>query len=155
MAPNIRLPRAALPKPPPPPPPGLNYILPIKIAVRDLLIAHSFSILLVALLIALLYFSTQRSRRNPVFLLNVFTVLLALAVGGLIDYQTVCCFFRTRQFDPDDDCAISDTNDDSTFASYTSLIQYCHRCSRCHPIYTCRYYPAYSSSLRISFLVHR
>ena len=92
MVPNIHLSRAALPKPPPPPPPGLNYIVPIKIAIRDLLIAHSFSILLVTLLIALLYFSTKRTRRNPVFLLNVFTVLLALAAGGLIDYQTVCFF---------------------------------------------------------------
>ncbi|KIP03279.1 hypothetical protein PHLGIDRAFT_58069, partial [Phlebiopsis gigantea 11061_1 CR5-6] len=65
------------------------YIAPIKIAVRDLLIAHSFSILLVALLIALLYFSTARSRRQPLFLLNVFTILLALSVGALIDYQTI------------------------------------------------------------------
>ncbi|KAI0661882.1 hypothetical protein C8Q70DRAFT_684445 [Cubamyces menziesii] len=79
----------AIPGVPPPPPPGLNYIAPIRIAVRDLLIAHSFSILLLSLLIALLYFSTRHSRRQPIFLLNVFTILLALAVGGLIDYQTV------------------------------------------------------------------
>ena len=79
----------AMPGVPPPPPPGLNYIAPIRIAVRDLLIAHSFSILLLSLLIALLYFSTRHSRRQPIFLLNVFTILLALAVGGLIDYQTV------------------------------------------------------------------
>ncbi|KAH9885760.1 hypothetical protein C8Q73DRAFT_669351 [Cubamyces lactineus] len=79
----------AVPAVPPPPPPGLNYIAPIRIAVRDLLIAHSFSILLLSLLIALLYFSTRHSRRQPIFLLNVFTILLALAVGGLIDYQTI------------------------------------------------------------------
>ena len=77
---------------PPPPPPGLNYIAPIRIAVRDLLIAHTFSILLVSLLISLLYFSTNRSRRQPIFWLNVFTILLALSVGGLIDYQTVRSF---------------------------------------------------------------
>ncbi|KAI0365378.1 hypothetical protein BV20DRAFT_954357 [Pilatotrama ljubarskyi] len=82
--------RAAVPGPaPPPPPPGLNYIAPIRVAVRDLLIAHTFSILLVALLIALLYFSTRRSRAHAIFWLNVFTILLALAVGGLIDYQTI------------------------------------------------------------------
>lgn len=74
---------------PPPPPPGLNYIIPIRIAVRDLIIAHTFSILLVSLLIALLYFSTRRTRHQPIFWLNVFTILLALSVGGLIDYQTV------------------------------------------------------------------
>ncbi|GJE96288.1 hypothetical protein PsYK624_124820 [Phanerochaete sordida] len=74
---------------PPPPPLGLNYIAVIRIAVRDLLIAHSFSILLVSLLIALLYFSTRTSRRQPIFLLNVFTILLALSVGALIDYQTI------------------------------------------------------------------
>lgn len=80
--------RNALPTPAPPPP-GLNYIAAIRIAVRDLLIAHTFSILLVSLLIALLYFSTKYSRRQPIFWLNVFTILLALSVGGLIDYQTV------------------------------------------------------------------
>ncbi|KAI0326460.1 hypothetical protein GY45DRAFT_109113 [Cubamyces sp. BRFM 1775] len=80
---------AAVPAVPPPPPPGLNYIAPIRIAVRDLLIAHSFSILLLSLLIALLYFSTRHTRRQPIFLLNVFTILLALSVGGLIDYQTI------------------------------------------------------------------
>ena len=82
--------RNAIPgMPPPPPPAGLNYIAPIKVAIRDLLITHSFSIILVALLVALLYFSTKRSRRQPIFLLNVFTILLALSVGGLVDYQTV------------------------------------------------------------------
>ena len=86
--------RDALPVMPPPPPPGLNYIAPIRIAVRDLLIAHTFSILLVSLLISLLYFSTNRSRRQPIFWLNVFTILLALSVGGLIDYQTVRSFLR-------------------------------------------------------------
>ena len=88
MAPNAAV-RAAQVTAPPPPPPGLVYVASTKIAVRDLLIAHSFSILLVSLLIALLYFSTSRSRRQPLFLLNVFTILLALSVGGLIDYQTV------------------------------------------------------------------
>lgn len=91
MAPNAFAVRdaQAVPAMPPPPPSGLNYIAPIRIAVRDLLIAHSFSILLLSLLIALLYFSTRHSRRQPIFLLNVFTILLALAVGGLIDYQTI------------------------------------------------------------------
>ena len=44
---------------------------------------------------ALLYFSTRYSRARPIFVLNVFTILLALAVGGLIDYQTVCLVFIT------------------------------------------------------------
>ncbi|KAI0748372.1 hypothetical protein C8Q80DRAFT_1270791 [Daedaleopsis nitida] len=90
MALNLLALRDAIPGPaPPPPPPGLNYIAPIRIAVRDLLIAHTFSVLLVALLIALLYFSTSWSRRHAIFWLNVFTILLALSVGGLIDYQTI------------------------------------------------------------------
>ena len=92
MVPDRLAIRNALP-PPPPPPPGLNYIAPIRIAVRDLIITHTFSILLVSLLIALLYFSTKHSRRQPIFLLNVFTILLALSVGGLIDYQTVSLWY--------------------------------------------------------------
>lgn len=89
MAPQVHVVRDASSAIPPPLPEGLNYIASIRIAVRDLLIAHSFSVLLVALLVALLYFSTAQSRRRPLFLLNVFTILLALSVGALIDYQTV------------------------------------------------------------------
>jgi hypothetical protein len=89
MAPNVPLVRAAQVTVPPPPPPGLNYIAAVQVAVRDLLIAHSFSILLVSLLVALLYFSTKNSRRQAIFILNVVTILLALSVGALIDYQTV------------------------------------------------------------------
>ncbi|RDB24592.1 hypothetical protein Hypma_008258 [Hypsizygus marmoreus] len=80
---------AATPAAPKPPPPGTNYLATIKPALGDIFIAHTFTVLLVSLVIAVFYFSTHNSRRKPIFILNIVTILLALAVGFLIDARAV------------------------------------------------------------------
>jgi len=50
-----------------------------------MIIGHTFTIILIPLLAALFYFSSRASRRHPIFILNVVTIMLALAVGGLLD----------------------------------------------------------------------
>ncbi len=70
-------------------PPGFNSLIAIRPALRDLLIAHSFTVTFVILLSALFYFSTPTTRTRPVFILNAVTLLLALAVGTILDYRSV------------------------------------------------------------------
>lgn len=70
---------------PPAPPPGTNFLAVIRPSLDDILIGHTFTIILIPLLIALFYFSSRASRRHPIFILNVITIMLALAVGGLLD----------------------------------------------------------------------
>ncbi len=71
------------------PPPGTNYIAIIKPTLAGVLIAHSFTVILIPLLIALLYLSTQRGRCKPIFILNVITISLAFTTGVLLDYRGV------------------------------------------------------------------
>ncbi|PBL02843.1 hypothetical protein ARMGADRAFT_981710 [Armillaria gallica] len=71
------------------PPPGTNYIAIIKPTLAGVLIAHSFTVILVPLLIALLYLSTPRGRRKPIFILNVITISLAFTTGVLLDYRGI------------------------------------------------------------------
>ncbi|KAG1752574.1 uncharacterized protein EDB91DRAFT_1293316 [Suillus paluster] len=72
-----------------PPPPGLNYIAAIQPAVIDIMIGHTFTVILVPLLIAMFYFSNEHSRRQPIFILNVFTVSLAFSVGVMGDSRAI------------------------------------------------------------------
>ncbi|KAG0709847.1 hypothetical protein DFH29DRAFT_820348 [Suillus ampliporus] len=74
---------------PPPPPPGLNYIAAIQPAVINIMIGHTFTVILVPLLIAMFYFSNEHSRRQPIFILNVFTVCLAFSVGIMGDIRAI------------------------------------------------------------------
>ncbi|ETW78539.1 hypothetical protein HETIRDRAFT_419810 [Heterobasidion irregulare TC 32-1] len=74
--------------PPPPPPPGLNYIAVISPVLRSVLLGRSFLVLL-PLVYGLLFFSTPKTRRQPVFVLNVFNICLAVAVGITLDYRGV------------------------------------------------------------------
>ncbi|KAK0190668.1 hypothetical protein F5146DRAFT_1000662 [Armillaria mellea] len=71
------------------PPPGTNYIAIIKPTLAGVLIAHSFTVILIPLLIALLYLSTPRGRRKPIFILNVITISLAFTTGVLLDYRGI------------------------------------------------------------------
>ncbi|KAK0243059.1 hypothetical protein EDD85DRAFT_762218 [Armillaria nabsnona] len=71
------------------PPPGTNYIAIIKPTFAGVLIAHSFTVTLIPLLIALLYLSTPRGRRKPIFILNVITISLAFTTGVLLDYRGI------------------------------------------------------------------
>ncbi|KIK79742.1 hypothetical protein PAXRUDRAFT_95833, partial [Paxillus rubicundulus Ve08.2h10] len=69
--------------------PGMNAIAIIRPALIDIMIGHSFTVVLIPLLIALFYFSTSHSRRQLIFILNVFTVSLAFAVGIMGDSRAI------------------------------------------------------------------
>lgn len=76
-------------------PPGLNAVAIIRPALHDILIGQSFTVVIFVLLLALFYFSTPSGRQKPIFILNVVTILLAIAVGVLLDYRGVrICFFE-------------------------------------------------------------
>jgi uncharacterized membrane protein YccC len=85
-----------MPAAPPPPPPVTNYLAVIKPPLDGILIGHTFTIILIPLLIALFYFSTASSRKHPIFILNVVTLMLALAVGGLLDARSVGFHFHSK-----------------------------------------------------------
>ncbi|KAG9312762.1 hypothetical protein JVU11DRAFT_7197 [Chiua virens] len=61
----------------------------IKDSLQSLVILHTFSVLLIPLLIALFYYSTPRSRRQPIFILNVLALSLAFIVGVIGDAMNV------------------------------------------------------------------
>ncbi|KAK0206819.1 hypothetical protein DFS33DRAFT_1381914 [Desarmillaria ectypa] len=71
------------------PPSGTNYIVIIKPTLTGVLIAHSFTVILIPLLIALLYLSTPRGRHTPIFILNIITISLAFTTGVLLDYRGI------------------------------------------------------------------
>ncbi|KAH7916299.1 hypothetical protein BJ138DRAFT_1108944 [Hygrophoropsis aurantiaca] len=73
----------------PTPPSGLNYVARIKPALVDIMIGHTFTVVIIPLLIALFYFSNKHSRRQPIFILNVFTLCLAFAVGIMGDSRAI------------------------------------------------------------------
>ncbi|KAI6161780.1 hypothetical protein EDD17DRAFT_1435053, partial [Pisolithus thermaeus] len=56
----------------------------------SLMIGHSFTILLVPLVIALFYFSNRYTRRTPIFILNVTAIMLAFFAGIMIDALAAC-----------------------------------------------------------------
>ncbi|KAH9483523.1 Ribosome production factor 2-like protein [Psilocybe cubensis] len=62
----------------PPPPPGLNYIAAIQPSLTFLMIGTAWGGVLLPLLVALFYFSTKDTRRRPIFILNVLSILLGL-----------------------------------------------------------------------------
>ncbi|KAF9487796.1 hypothetical protein BDN71DRAFT_1404265 [Pleurotus eryngii] len=66
-----------------PPPPGLNYIEAIRPSVTMLMIGSVWSAVLVPLLCVLFFFSTKDLRRKPIFILNVCSILLGIAMGLL------------------------------------------------------------------------
>lgn len=69
------------------PAPNLDAL--IQPSLNSIMIGHTFLTLLVPLLIALFYFSTPESRRRPIFILNVFAIMLAFTAGILIDALAV------------------------------------------------------------------
>ncbi|KAG2134198.1 uncharacterized protein EDB93DRAFT_1107395 [Suillus bovinus] len=70
---------------PPSPPPGTNYIAIIQPSLNSIMIGHTFTVILIPLIIALFYFSTPLSRKRPIFILNVIAIILAFIVGVMID----------------------------------------------------------------------
>ena len=73
----------------PPPPPGLNYVAAIEPSLIILLIDVTFSSFLVPTLIVMFYFSTRTTRRKPVFIMNVISIVLALALAAINTYNQV------------------------------------------------------------------
>ncbi|KAF9226669.1 hypothetical protein BS17DRAFT_697636 [Gyrodon lividus] len=74
---------------PPPLPPGMNAIAIIRPALIDIMIGHTFTVTLIPLIISLFYFSTSHSRRQLIFILNVFTLSLAFSVGIMGDSRAI------------------------------------------------------------------
>ena len=68
---------------PPPPPPGLNYIAAIQPSIVFLMIGTIWTGILLPLMVALFFFSSKDTRRKPIFILNVLSLLLGLIVGIL------------------------------------------------------------------------
>ncbi|KAJ3859188.1 hypothetical protein EV359DRAFT_23063, partial [Lentinula novae-zelandiae] len=65
------------------PPPGLNYIAIIEPGVTFSLLGAFFCGMLLPLLVLLLLFSSSTARRHPVFLLNIFIIVLGLGLGAV------------------------------------------------------------------------
>lgn len=79
---------------PPPPPPATPeqlaaFIARIRPSLNSLIVSTTFIAVFVCMLIASFYFSTRDIRRSPVFVLNVVTMCLAVAAGGMIDRSAV------------------------------------------------------------------
>ncbi|KAI0640904.1 hypothetical protein C8Q79DRAFT_1003985 [Trametes meyenii] len=72
---------------PPPPPPGLNYVSAIQPSLDLLLIGTVWSAFLIPVAIALFFFSTPFTRRQPVFVMNVLAILFGLTEGAVNIYN--------------------------------------------------------------------
>lgn len=66
-----------------------GYANGIRPAFAFILISVIFSAMLIPLLIMLFVLSTPKTRRTPIFILNVFAVTLGIIVGGLSNHLTV------------------------------------------------------------------
>ena len=77
---------------PPPPPPGLNYIAAIKPSLTFILVVTPLGSLTVPVIALLIFFSTPLSRRQPVFILNIFACLLGLTeafLNATLEYKSI------------------------------------------------------------------
>ncbi|KAI0655741.1 hypothetical protein C8Q70DRAFT_887464, partial [Cubamyces menziesii] len=71
------------------PPPRLSYIAVIEPSLSTLLLVTMLSSFLVPILVVLFYSSSPVTRMKPIFLMNVVTIVLALALGAIdITLQT-------------------------------------------------------------------
>ena len=66
---------------PPPPPPGMNYIAAIQPSIVFLMIGTIWTGILLPLIVALFFFSSKDTRRRPIFILNVLSLLLGFVLG--------------------------------------------------------------------------
>ncbi|KAI0324813.1 hypothetical protein GY45DRAFT_1262112 [Cubamyces sp. BRFM 1775] len=71
----------------PPPPPGLNYVAAIEPSLNLLLLDTILSSFLIPIFVILLYFSTPATRYKPIFIMNVLSIALALALGSINIYN--------------------------------------------------------------------
>ncbi|KAI0365827.1 hypothetical protein BV20DRAFT_953407 [Pilatotrama ljubarskyi] len=93
----------------PPPPPGLNYVAAIEPSLKLLLIGTIWSAFLIPILIAMFFFSTPATRRQPIFIMNVLAVLFGLAEGGINIYNQASTTraILTKPVSPDIDTAFA------------------------------------------------
>ena len=61
----------------------------IRPALSIILTSTIFAAMLVPLLISLLYFSTVNTRKKPIFILNVLSIILGISVAAWSDYVQV------------------------------------------------------------------
>ncbi|KAK0245510.1 hypothetical protein EDD85DRAFT_20707 [Armillaria nabsnona] len=73
----------------PPPPAGFNYLAVIRPSLKLMLLCSAWSSALVPLLFALFLFSSRTLRRTPIFMLNVVSIIMGLALGVLAYYNGV------------------------------------------------------------------
>ncbi|TFY53384.1 hypothetical protein EVG20_g10140 [Dentipellis fragilis] len=67
------------------PPPGTNFLAALKPAIIFLMIGTTMGSILVAMLLALLFFSTRDLRRKPIFIFNILAILLGIAAGFILN----------------------------------------------------------------------
>ncbi|TFK48118.1 hypothetical protein OE88DRAFT_1810801 [Heliocybe sulcata] len=72
-----------------PPPGAVPSLAAVGLGVRDILVSHTFTVLYLPLFIALFWFSTERSRKQVSFILNVLSIVLAFTSGVLVDVYAV------------------------------------------------------------------
>ncbi|KAF9467439.1 hypothetical protein BDZ94DRAFT_1280433 [Collybia nuda] len=65
----------------PPPPPGFTYIALVTPCLKLLMIGAVWAAALVPLLVQLLFLSNSNVRRQPIFLMNAFSVTMGIVVG--------------------------------------------------------------------------
>lgn len=68
---------------PPPPPEGLNYIAAIRPSLNFILVLTPLGAILVPLIITLFFFSSPKSRRHPVFVLNILACCSGICEAAL------------------------------------------------------------------------
>jgi hypothetical protein len=77
---------------PPPPPPGLNYTAAIRPALNFILILTPLGAVLFPVVLILFFFSTQDSRRHPVFILNILACCCGICEAGInaaLEYKQI------------------------------------------------------------------
>ncbi|KAK1235433.1 hypothetical protein PQX77_001346 [Marasmius sp. AFHP31] len=82
------------------PPAGTNFISAVQKTLIGVLLAQSFTVLLIPLTIALFWFSTPASRKKPIFILNIVAIALALTSGVLLIYRGITIILSPRHPPP-------------------------------------------------------
>ncbi|KAI0776549.1 hypothetical protein BD413DRAFT_602137 [Trametes elegans] len=93
----------------PPPPAGLNYVAAIQPSLVLLLIGTVWSSFLIPIAIALFFFSTPTTRRQPVFIMNVIAILLGITEGTINVYNQTRAILG-KPVSPDIDTAFAFMN---------------------------------------------
>lgn len=82
----------------PPPPPGFTYIALVTPCLKLLIIGTVWAATLVPLLVLLLFLSNPKIHRQPIFLMNVFSVTMGIVVGIMNMKIYVCVHYYHFKF---------------------------------------------------------